>query len=495
MLEGFVGAAALVWNPFYLLMLLCGVTVGIVIGILPGVGGTVAMAIVLPFVFKLGEPSAALALIIGAGAVCVTSDSITAILMGVPGTVGGAATIMEGYSMAKKGLAGMALGAALTASLIGGLFGALCLTLSLPIARPLILMMGSPDFFMMSILGIIAVATLGGQSPIKGCIAAGLGMIASCVGGAPGIGVFRYTLDQPYLFSGLPLVPVALGVFAMPEIVDLLSRGTSIADVPKSVKGLWDGVRAALKNIGWVWKGSLIGAYVGVLPGMGGSVANWMAYGYAVTGSKDRSQFSKGDIRGLVAPEAANNACVGGDMIPTILFGIPGGPMMSLLLAAFMIIGIFPGREMVTKHLPVTISMIWSLALANVFSAIICFSFARPLARITRIPIDLLAPFILLTVILGAFQSTRHWGDLFTLIGFGVLGWFCKRFGYPRPSLLVGYVLGNVAEQYMHISILRYGDEWLYQPGVIIIGLLIVLTIWMSLRQNPQSSEAKTDNV
>jgi putative tricarboxylic transport membrane protein len=493
MFEALASAFTAVTDPIYLLALLSGVLIGIVVGILPGIGGMVAMSVVLPFIFRLDNPPAALAMIIGAGAVCVTSDSITAILFGVPGTVAGAATIVDGYAMAKKGEAGRALGAAFTASLIGGVFGALCLTISLPVARPLILLMGSPEFFMMALLGVVSMATLGGQSPIKGTIAAGIGMMLSCVGGAPGAMIYRYTLDIPYLFNGIPLIPVAMGLFAIPEMADLLIRGTRIAEMPP-LTGLGTGVRDALKNIGVILKGAVIGAYVGIIPGMGGSVANWFSYGYAVSSAKDKSQFGKGDIRGLLGPESANNACVGGDMIPTILFGVPGGPMMAILLAAFLVVGIYPGREMVTTHLDLTISMIWSLALANLLAALICMAFVRPLSRITNIPIHYLAPCMLMVIILGGFQTTRHWGDLIVILVCGIIGWYMKRFRFPRPSLLVGFVLGQICEQYLYLSIQRYNYEFLWRPGVIVIALLTLFTVyWALFRMKPEAAEEAED--
>ena len=491
--DALASALTIVMDPSYILALSSGVIIGLVIGILPGVGGTVAMALVLPFVFNMKE-AAGLALVIGAGAICVTSDTITCVLFGVPGTVSSASTILDGHPLAKKGEAGRALGAAFMASLMGGLFGATCLTLTLPLARPLILLLGSPEFLMLAVLGIITVATIGGRTPVKGLVAAGLGMLVSAIGGDPGSAIFRYTCGFYYLYEGVPLIPFVMGLFAIPEVTEMVIRGTQISEYPKLGKGLIEGFKDALRHIALVIKCSGIGVYTGFLPGLGGAVANWFAYGYAAKRCKNSENFGRGDIRGVIAPESANNAVVGGELIPTLLFGVPGSSMMAILLGAFLILGIYPGRDMVTTRLDLTFSMIWSLAMANVLGAAICMVFVRPLSRITLIPIHYLAPFILMVVILGAFQTTRHWGDLLVLLGFGGLGWFMKRFGWPRPAMLVGYVLGRIVERYVEISVVRYDLEWLLRPGVIIITCIIVLSIYSGLVWKPQeiSREQRT---
>jgi putative tricarboxylic transport membrane protein len=309
-----------------------------------------------------------------------------------------------------------------------------------------------------------------------------LGMILSTIGGVPGVGEFRYTFGTPYLFNGLNLVVVALGIFALPEIVDMLTRGTQISEVPELGKGILEGIKDVLHNMKLVLKCSAIGAYIGFVPGLGQAVANWFAYGYAVNSCKNRENFGKGDIRGVIAPESANNASAGGALIPSVLFGIPGSGMMAILLAGFLILGIYPGRDMVTTHLNVTFSMVWSLTLANILACVLCMAFVKPLARVTTIKIHYIAPFILMIVILGAFQCTRHWGDLIAILILSILGWFMKRFGWARPPLLVGFILGGIAERYFYLSTMRYGAGWLLHPGVIIIACFIVVSLYMALR-------------
>ncbi|MFC2066872.1 tripartite tricarboxylate transporter permease [Chloroflexota bacterium] len=482
MFEVAMQALAITLDPFRLAMLTLGVCIGLVVGILPGLGGSVSMALVLPFIFGR-DPYAAMALLIGAGAVCVTSGTITSILFGIPGTVGSMATIVDGYPMARRGEAGRAIGGAVMASIIGGVLGAVCLILILPIGKPLVLLLGSPELLIMSILGVTIVAILAGKTPLKGVTAAGIGLMLAAIGSIPGnFTNFRYTFHIPYLFDGIPLVVVALGIFAIPEVMDLLIRGTQIAYKPNLGSGMRQGIKDTFTHIGLVVRCAFLGGFIGFVPGLGSSVANWFAYGHAVSSGKDRDNFGKGDIRGVLAPEAANNASTGGALIPTILFGIPGSGMMALLLGGFLMLGIWPGPPMLTEHLDITYSLVWSLALANIIAGILCLVLARPLSRITTIPIHYLAPFVLMAVVLGAFQSTRNWGDLIALLALGILGWFMKQYGWPRPPMLVGFILGGIIERYLFLSVTRYGAEWLLHPGVIIIILASVAVVFLMTR-------------
>ncbi|MFC1905048.1 tripartite tricarboxylate transporter permease [Chloroflexota bacterium] len=484
-LETALQALMTLLQPAYLIWLLAGVVLGVCIGVLPGLGGIVAMSLVLPFIFGQ-DPKAALALLVGAGATTVTGDTITCVLFGIPGTVGSMATVIDGYPMARKGQAAPALGGAFLASMIGGVFGAICIFVALPIAKPLVLSLASPEFFMLTLLGIIMVGMLAGRQPIKGILSAGVGMMLAAIGGARFTGVFRYTMGWSYLFDSVPLVVLALGIFAIPEVINMLVRGTQIATEASDaggMKGMLEGMKSVRRNIGLVLRCSAIGAYLGFIPGLGTAVSQWVAYGHAIQSSKDKTMFGKGDIRGVIGPEATNNATIAGALIPTMFFGIPGSGMMALVLAAFLILDIPPGRPMFTTRLDVTLSVIWSIALANVFGMALCLLLVRPLAYLTKIRIYYLAPFILMIVVLGAFQATRHWGDLIMLLALGLLGWCMSRFGWERPPLVVGFVLGGLAERYLYLSIMGYdGIAWMIRPGVIIITLLILGSVYMGAK-------------
>lgn len=481
MIEAAVSAFFILFQPFNILMLLVGVLAGAFVGILPGLGGTIGMIILLPFIYGM-EPHAALALFMGVTAILRTVDSIPAVLFALPGTAGSQATIMDGYPMARKGETSRALGAAFTASMIGGVFGAVVLSLSIPIARPLVTSMGSPEFFMLALLGITMVGVLSGKRPLKGIIAGVLGMLLSTIGGAPASADLRFTFDLPYLWEGIPLVILAMGLFAVPEIADLVIRGTSISDVPRLGKGLLVGVKDTFKNIFLVIRCSLIGTFVGFLPGMGAAPANWLAYGHAVQTSKNKQDFGKGDVRGVIAPEAANDSSAGGSLIPTVLFGIPGSAAMAVFLYALVVLGINPGPDLVTKQLDMAFTMVWGLALGNVIASIFCILITKPLARLTTISVHYWVPFALIIIVLASYQATRNWGDLIVLLIFSFLGWIMKRLSWPRPPMLIGFVLGVIMEKYLWTSVLRYDMEWITRPIVIGIAVFIVFSVVMGLR-------------
>jgi TctA family transporter len=470
-------------------MLIFGVVVGLLIGILPGLGGIVGMSILLPFVPHL-EAQAAFAMLIGMVAVIPTSDTFPSVLMGIPGSSGSQATILDGYPLAKRGEAARAFGAAFSASLTGGLFGALVLTLILPIARPIVLAFASPELFMLALLGLSMVGVLAGRHVLKGLIAAGLGLMMGTIGAAPAVTVYRYTLDIPYLSDGIPLVVVGLGLFALPEIIDLLIKGTAISDVPGLGRGWMDGVREALRHWWIILRCSAVGVIVGFLPGLGGTVVDWISYGHVVqmTPTKDRGKFGKGDIRGVIGPESSNNAKESGGLIPTLLFGIPGSGSMAIFLGGIFLLGIEPGPGMMKENLELVYTAIWSLAFANIFAAGLCLILSRPISQLTFIPFKVLAPFMIMIIVLAAYQGTRDWGDFIALLITGILGWIMKHFGWPRPAALIGYVLSGNAESYLFISIQRYGADWLTRPGVLILGLIIALSLgagifWQAQRQ------------
>ncbi|MCK4783844.1 MAG: tripartite tricarboxylate transporter permease [Desulfobacteraceae bacterium] len=453
---------------------------GLAIGILPGLGGIVGMTILLPIIYGM-DPHIAFALLIGMVAVIPTSDTFPSVMMGIPGSSGSQATIMDGYPLAKKGEAARALGAAFTASLIGGLFGAAVLTAVIPIARPIVLSFGSPELFMLALLGMSMVGVLSGNRPIKGVLAAGLGLMIGAMGDAPALPEYRYYFGIEYLMDGIPLVIVGLGLFAFPEIIDLLIKGKAISETPTLGKGWLQGVKDALSHKLIILRCSIIGVIVGFLPGLGGTVVDWISYGHVIQTTRDRENFGKGDIRGVLAPESSNNAKEGGGLIPTLLFGIPGSGSMAVFLGGLLILGIQPGPAMVTEDIDLLYTAIWSLALANVFGAGLCLLLSKPITRLTIIPFNYIAPFMFLIITLASYQATRSWGDLIALLIMGILGWVMKQYGWPRPAALIGYVLSRNVETYLFISVQRYGMSWLARTGVIILGLIILASLALGI--------------
>ncbi|MDP1672964.1 MAG: tripartite tricarboxylate transporter permease [Burkholderiales bacterium] len=469
----------------HLLFLLGGVLLGLVVGILPGLGGIAALSLLLPFVYG-GDPTLVLPMMIGLLAVTNTSDTFPAVLIGIPGTSSAQATIMDGHPLARKGEAARALGAAFSASLLGGLFGALMLTLAIQFARPLILAVGFGEQLMLVVLALTMVGMLTGTSAIKGLIMCGMGLLFGSIGAAPATAEERLTFDTLYLSDGLPLVIVGLAMFAIPEIVEVMRKRTSISSIPELGAGTFQGFRETLKHKWLVLRCSALGVFIGALPGLGGAVTNWVAYAHAMQSAKDRSQFGKGDIRGVIGPEASNNADNGGALIPTLMFGIPGSGSMALFLGALILIGVEPGIGMMERHLDLTFIIIWSLAIANVIGAGICLVLARPISRITLVPFLLVAPFMIVIVYFAAFQATRDWDDLIALFVLGIFGMYMKRFGWSRPAFLIGFVLSMRLDASVYQSIQVYGASFLQRGGVLLILALIAVSVYLALRMKVQ---------
>ncbi len=485
MIDALIQGLALVlqWNAFSLMLV--GMALGFVVGLLPGIGGAATLALMLPFVFKM-TPVEAFAFLLGMHSVAATTGDITSILFGVPGEGLSAATVVDGHPMAKQGEAARALGAALMSSLVGALIGAAALALAIPVVRPLVLTFGSPELFMVTVMGIACITSLSGlgtRAQLKGFAMGFLGLLLATIGQERQSGILRFDFGLMYLWEGLDLIPVLVGIFAIPEIIDLAVRGTSIAGNAPTAKlgsGVWQGIRDTFTHWWLVVRCSVVGVFVGILPGAGGGVAQWMAYAHAVQSakdSKDRERFGQGDVRGVLGPGAANNSKEGGDLIPTIAFGVPGSGAMAILLGAFLIMGLHPGPDMLTKHLAVTYSMVWTLVIANVITVIVCLALLPYLAYVTRIRGSVIIPFLLLLVFVGSYTANKQIADLLVTLAAGALGYLMVRFEWPRAPLVLGFVLGKLAETYLFISMARYGYAWLTQPLVLVLIALTVLVI------------------
>ncbi|HUI12040.1 MAG TPA: tripartite tricarboxylate transporter permease [Xanthobacteraceae bacterium] len=489
MIASAVHALHLLLEPARLMILFLGVLIGLAIGVLPGLNGIVGMAMLIPFTYNLDEYTA-FALLLGMAAVITSSDFITAVLFGVPGHVGAAATVIDGHAMAKKGEAGRAFGAGFAASLFGGIVGAIVLAVSIPILRPIMLSVGSPELLAFTLFGLSMVATLSGRAPLKGLTAAGLGLMIAMVGSRSPSGTLRWTFGWLYLWDGVPLIPATLGIFALPELAELaVSRKRIAGDNAPNIdlSSQWQGVRDVARHWWLVLRCGVLGVGLGAIPGIGSSVIDWIAYGYAQRTEKNSESFGTGDVRGVIAPESSNNSKEGGHLVPTIAFGVPAGASMAILLGAFLMHGLTPGPDMLTKHLDLTYMIVWSLTLAHVMGAIICLACSRWLAQVSRIRPEILLPVIIALVFVAAFEGEHDWGDLYLLFGFGIVGWIMKRLGWPRPPMVLGIVVGGIFERYLFISTQLYGWGWLVRWPVLAI---LACVVWVLYR--PLSQIAKT---
>lgn len=468
-------------QPF--LFMLVGIAIGFIVGILPGLGGAATLALMLPFIYNL-DPTSAFAFLLGSNSVTATTGDITSVLFGVPGEGTTAATIVDGHPMAKKGEAGRALGAALMSSLVGAIFGAFALALAIPIMKPLVLSIGSAEFFMLAMLGITFVASLSGGKLARGLTAGCFGLLLATVGLDPIRSIPRFTLDALvgdegalFLWDGISLVSVTVGLFAIPEIIDLAVQGTSIArEKPGKIGGVMQGVKDTFHHWKLVLRCSALGAYIGLIPGLGGGPAQWIAYAHAVQSSPDKERFGHGAIEGVLGPGAANNSKEGGSLIPTIAFGVPGSVSMAILLGAFTIQGIVPGPDLVDpgRYLSLTFSFVWIIVVSNIITVAVCFLFLESIAKITFVKGTFLIPFLLLLVYLGGFTVKNSFGDMALVLLFGALGWVMVELDWQRPPLLLGLVLGDIAERNLFIATRIDGAAWLLRPGVIVLTIFIL---------------------
>ncbi|XVX19248.1 tripartite tricarboxylate transporter permease [Actinomycetota bacterium] len=466
-------------QPSLLLMLAVGVISGLVMGLIPGLGGTGAVAILLPVTFGM-EPEQAFALLIGALAVVHTSDTVSAVLLGAPGSASASVTMLDGYAMARKGEAKRALSLAFLSSMAGGLIGAIGLTLAIPLARPLVLSFASPELFMLTVLGVSLAAVLSRGNVVKGLLAGFLGLLLGLVGTSPTTAEERFTFGSLFLGDGLSLVAVALGIFGLAEIASRVGQRVIDRDMVTLGGGWASGIKEWLTHWTQVIRGALIGIWAGVLPGVGATAGTWLAYGQAVATSKDKRSFGKGNPRGIVGPESANNSVEAGDLIPTLLFGIPGGVPSAMLLGMLLTYGIQPGPAIVSEHLDLMYLIIWCFAIASVIGAFLCFLATPALAKLTKVPFAVLGAGLLVIMLLGAFQEGGQIGDLWIMVLLGALGWLLKATDMPRAPFLIGFVLAIPMERYYYLTDSLYdGLGWMTRPGVLVfLAVLIGPAVW-----------------
>jgi len=472
--------------------------IGNFFGAVPGLGGNLALALLIPFVFGW-DPFAGLAFLLAIHSVVHTGGSIPGILFAIPGTGPTVATIVDGYPMTKMGKAGQAMGAQLAASGLGGVIGAFVLALLIPVVRPIAIAFGSPEVFMLIVFGMTFVVILSRESIAKGFMSAMLGLLLSSVGLNPHTGVGRYTFDQLWLWDGIHIVTLVLGLFAFAEVIDLgaKGRGGQIAkgEVEMPWYQLWEGTVAVFTNWWLSLRTAIIGTFIGIIPGLGGDVATWVCYGHAVQTCKNNENFGKGDIRGVIAVETANNAKEGGSLLPTIVFGIPGSSGMALLLGAFLILGITPGPSMLSEHLDLVWGMVWVLVISNIFGAISLYPISGWMGKLAYIRGSLLIPPIMFLAAIGASLIRGHWQDFVFVAATGFFGFSMKKWKYPRPPMILGFILGRLAEDYLHKSLAAWGFPFLLRPvcfGLMMLSIASLgYSIWHQYRERKKKKKIK----
>jgi TctA family transporter len=473
--------------------------VAMVFALLPGLSGhtLLALAVTLTLTWDPLHVMLVFGALVGAA---TYMGSVSAILFNVPGSAASAATLIDGHPLARQGQARTALGAAALSSALGSTFGVLVLVLLIPFMRRAVLAVGAPELLMLTVWGLATLVVITRASLVKGLAMAGGGLLLSFVGQDPRTGEARYTLGLPYLWDGLALAPVLLGVFSVAEMIDLFASGrrtvsgrTRAEELGGSARA---GMRAVFRHFPLLLRSSAIGTVIGIVPGLGGTVASFVAYARAARSARDGGRFGSGDIRGVIAPEASHDAKDGGSLVPTLAFGIPGNEGTALLLAALVLHGLPPGRELMTSHLSLVFVLVWSLFLSNWLTSIVGLASVRGLARLTILPTAHLVPVVFTAAALGAYIHEARMADVFVVFLFGIAGYYLKKHGWPRIALVIALTLGGLFEANFHITArlasLGRLDVW-SRPLVL---ALVVFTLcdlalpWLGRRRAPSTPGA-----
>ena len=476
--------------PGYWLAILGGVFVSATVGMIPGIGTPLILSILIPFVlFTIHDPLTGIVLLATIGGTHNTLDSIPAVLLGYPG-VSTQVTYLEGHQMARRGQAAYALGAGYSVSALGGIVAGAVLILVIPIIRPFILKFSYSEITAMAIFGVAMVSVLSTGAMIKGIAAGLIGILLSTVGTHFGTATERFAFGSLGLSEGLPLIGVALGIFAMPEILDMSVMGKSVAlkeTAAISHKEVLAGAIEGLRRWRVTVRQSLIGVAFGLIPGVGSAVVDWLAYAVGVALAKDKSQFGKGSLDGLIFAEAAQNAKEGGQAIPTLAFGVPGGIAWVFVLFAMLSYGIAPGPQMLDQHADITIMLALSFAIANFLAAAVGFALTGQLAKLTTVPYAAIGAVVIPVSFLSAFEARDGWMGVLVLLALTPLGLGMKAFKWPRSPLVLGFILGPVIELNLQSALSAYTPlEILQRPITDVLLVLIVLTTWFMLRLSRQ---------
>jgi putative tricarboxylic transport membrane protein len=477
-IDAFVTALHAFADPWLLLFMSLGVVVGLIIGILPGIGPIQGLALFLPFAFYLPADHA-LPYMVGLASVSATGGSITTVLLNVPGDSVNAATLLDGFPMSQKGEAGRALGAALTSSGTGGIISVIMALLLIPVIMRIVLSIQSADMAFIILVGIVFIAVLARGSTFKGLISGGLGLLFSLIGLQGMTGLPRLTFGVDYLFNGISLLPLAVGLFAIPEMISLAAGGGTIAKAGVTIKGV-ENVAEGIKDVFRHWtlwlRSSVIGFVVGIIPGIGGGVSTFTAYGQAKHTSKNPEKFGTGCVEGVIAPQSACNSVIGGALLTTLAVGIPGDASMAIFLGALIMMGLVPGPAMLSEHLDLSLTLLLIVVVGNFIGAGLCLLAAPVLARVALVPSRILFPVVTAVAFVSVFAYQGMLDDVIAALVFGILGLAMRNLGFNRPALFLGYILGGLFEQNLLIGIGTSGPLLFLRP-IAIVAILIAISV------------------
>jgi putative tricarboxylic transport membrane protein len=501
--EGIVPGITQVLSPEMMALVALGTFISIIFGVIPGLSSVTAIALLFPFIFGM-EQMQGIFFMTGLLGTATIGGSVTAILLNIPGTAVNTATMFDGHPMAKNGEAGRAIGIAATASVVGMMFGLLVLILLLPLVLKIIFLFQPPEFFMLILLGLVTVAFAAKGNMIKGLISAGFGVLIALIGASPIFGVERFTFgSQNYIkYDSIPLIAFFVGLFAVREVISYATKGGTVAKQGERIHAGFSGIMQGAKDVFVHWRitlqSSVLGTIIGLLPGVGGTVANFLGYTLGMQTSKDPSRWGTGIPEGVVASESANNAKDGGALMPTLAFGIPGSVEMALLLVAFTIVGLVPGPFFVTERPDILWALIFGYTMSAVMAAGIVFLSADLLARVTIVPVKYLLPVVLVFALVGVYASRQSIWDVALALIVGLFGYALDRLGFSLVTMAIGFVLGFLAERNFAQSLqMSAGDYSIFFTRPISATLFVVAIIILLLpiirAQMSKHSPAATD--
>ncbi len=483
-----VDALQLLLTPWNMLFITLGVGAGILVGALPGLTATMAIALLVPFTFSMNAVHS-LVLLGGIYSGAIYGGSFSAILINTPGTPSAIATTFDGYAMARKGESYAAIITATIASVIGGLIGVMFLIFLAPPLSRAALKFGPPEFFWLTIFGLTIIATLASKSILKGLIGGSFGLLLSVIGIAPIEGSVRYSFGSISMQNGIALIPAMIGLFCLPEVIGMIAKKDTHYNVipyKKEKKLIRRIFFRLMKKPFLLIRSAVIGTVVGIIPGAGGNIAGMVAYNEAVRVSKFPERFGTGIIDGVAASEASNNAEVSGSLIPMLTLGIPGAPPAAVLLGALLLQGLRPGPYLFTTHGEITYSFLFSLILANILILPLGLISGKAMSKlITGIPVTILAPFVFMLSVIGSFAINNNMADVYVMLIFGVIGFVGRKAGFSAGPIVLGLILGSICEQGLVQSILMgrakgsIAGIFFHRPiSILLIILTVVSAFW-----------------
>ena len=480
-LDAVILALSQLAQPISVALLVVGISLGLVIGILPGLGPPIAIALALPFTFYL-DPVPSLILLLGIYSAAIYGGSISAIAVGIPGTGAAIATVQDGHRMFKAGRGGEALGLSLTGSIIGGLVSVVCLAFISPLLAELAVKFGPREYLAVSVFGLVVVVRVAGLSPAKGLLVGGLAIFLTTWGLDELNGTERYTFGSYHLYEGLPLVPFLVGLFAMSEVLIGAERALQKIEFTQESFRSSCPVGHARKMKDLLLRSSLIGTVIGIIPGEGAAVGAFFAYSEAKRRSKEPERFGTGIPEGIVAPETANNATVGGALVPTLTLGVPGSPAAAVLLGAFLIQGLAPGPRLFSERPDLMYSIFFGLFFINILMMFIGLAAIRFAARLIMVPTAVIVPTVMLLCFVGIYSVSNSLFNVGVMLGAGILGYVVRKLGYSIAPLSIGFVLGPILENSLRQS-LTIADgsalEFFNTPiGLSIYAILALTILW-----------------